>query len=112
MLARRAGDGQHIVERHGNVGDDDLPGSLQKGTLFERGGRGSMRTFAGSSPFERKRFWPGCPQLTYIFQHTHSRSLRAADEEQSDNLRSWVVAAAKPMRRTVAAMADQDRLAR
>ncbi len=38
MLARRAGHRQHVVERHRDVGDDDLPGRLREG-LARRAGR-------------------------------------------------------------------------
>ena len=42
MLARRTGHGQHVVERHGDVRHDDLPGGLGEGLARRAAGDGAV----------------------------------------------------------------------
>ncbi|CDX22849.1 hypothetical protein MPLSOD_100114 [Mesorhizobium sp. SOD10] len=42
MLHSGAGDGQNVVERHRNVGDDDLPGGLREGLARALAGDGTV----------------------------------------------------------------------
>ena len=43
VLERRAGHREHVVERHGDVGDDDLPGGLRKGLSRRAAGDVAVR---------------------------------------------------------------------
>ena len=54
VFVRGAGDGQHIVQRHGDVGDHDLDQGGAEGLALQAQlfGRGAAAVFNGHGPFD------------------------------------------------------------
>ena len=71
MFARGAGHGQHIVERHRHIGDDDLPGRLTEGLARGTSAKRAIRVqiHAGQG-FGRRQFPLGLadPQFPLVAQ--------------------------------------------
>ena len=100
-VARRPCDRQHVVERHRNVGDHDLPGGLSEGFTGGRG-RASCRLAVHLR-------WLRAARATR--RHTQKSRMPPASSRPTI-ARSWMVAAAKPDSARWPHDADQDRAAR
>ena len=110
MLPGRARNRQHVVERHGHVGDDDLPARPARRSCG-RPRDGADSGLAGlRGPPSPTSSAVEVRSSRHIFQQTQSSRMPPASRRPTI-CRSWMVMPAKTMRSTVAAIdANQDGL--
>ena len=99
MLARRAGDSEHVVQRHRDVSDGDLPYRLAQRLLMAPG-----RCIHRACRRKTLHFWllmRGMQLAPHLPAYPQQQD--AAGEQQSDDLQELHRDGAKPMRSTVAA---------
>ncbi|CDX16455.1 hypothetical protein MPLB_160025 [Mesorhizobium sp. ORS 3324] len=83
VLHGGAGDGEHVVERHGDVGDDDLPGGLRERLARPfAGGRSLLVVIVARQRFGRVALVVGADAQLAPHLPAHPKKQQAARDEQ------------------------------